>query len=65
MLILRDNTLRIPSLIPKLSLHVGENLPSRHIGFPILKAIFQDEAFIQTDYLPPCFQIDHHTTLAN
>lgn len=60
---LEDNTLRIPSLIPKLSLHVGENLPSRHIGFPILKAIFQDEAFIQTDYLPPCFQIDHHTPL--
>lgn len=60
---LNDNVIKIPSLVPKLSLHVGEKLPSRTVGFPLVKIVFKDEVFVQTNYMSPCFRIDHHTTL--
>ena len=60
---LDDNAIKIPCLMPKLLLHVGEKLPSRTIGFPLVKMVFKDEAFIQAPYMPPCFRVNHHAVL--
>ncbi|RZI45806.1 type VI secretion system baseplate subunit TssK [Candidatus Finniella inopinata] len=60
---LDDNAIKIPCLVPKLSLHVGEKVPSRTVGFPVLKMAFRDEVFAQTPYMPPCFRVDPHTVL--
>jgi type VI secretion system protein ImpJ len=60
---LDDNTIKIPRLIPKITLQVSDKLPSRHIGFPILKVIFQDEVFVNTNYMPACFQVNQDTSL--
>lgn len=54
---IEDNPIAIPRLIPKLSLHVGDSLPPRCLGFPLLKLAFLDDVFIKKDYIPPSFFI--------
>jgi type VI secretion system protein ImpJ len=60
---LDDNTIKIPRLVPKLTLQVSDKLPSRYIGFPILKVIFQGEVFVNTNYMPACLQVHQDTPL--
>ena len=58
-----DNVIKIPRLVPKLFLHVGDQTPARCLSFPLVKVSFLDEAFIVTDYTPPCFFIEKDTSL--
>ncbi len=60
---LDENPIKIPRLFPKLSLQVCDTLPTRYVGFPLLKIGFRDESFVQMDYLPPCFYIRKETSL--
>ncbi|MCX7338483.1 MAG: type VI secretion system baseplate subunit TssK [Alphaproteobacteria bacterium] len=53
-----DNRIKIPRLLPKLSLHVGNTPPSRCWAFPLLKVSFVDESFAKSSYTPPCFFLE-------
>lgn len=58
-----DNPLTIPRLMPRAFLHVGDVLPTRAIGFPILKVIFQDEVFVSKQYTPARFFVERSSWL--
>ncbi|MBY0280925.1 MAG: type VI secretion system baseplate subunit TssK [Alphaproteobacteria bacterium] len=60
---LEDNVIKIPRLVPKLFLHVGEQPPARCLAFPLVKVGFVDEAFALTDYTSPCFFVEKDTAL--
>jgi type VI secretion system protein ImpJ len=49
-----DNPISIASLIPNFSLHLGDCPPPKHIGFPIAKVKFEDNAFKLANFTPPC-----------
>lgn len=57
-----DNPIVIPRLIPRFILCVG-NLPPKHAGFPIAQVKFTDNAFVLTNYTPPCFQVEPESHL--
>jgi len=60
---LDDNVIKIPRLVPKISLQAGEQPPSRCLAFPLLKVGFVDEAFAITNYVAPCFFVEKETPL--
>jgi type VI secretion system protein ImpJ len=53
-----DNPVRIPRLLPKLFLSVGERTPARCVAFPLIKVIFSDEVFVSANYMAPCFFVE-------
>ncbi|GHS92438.1 type VI secretion protein [Alphaproteobacteria bacterium] len=52
-----DNPITIPRLIPCFRLHVGNAVPAKHVGFPLVQVRFVDGAFVLADFTPPCFQM--------
>jgi type VI secretion system protein ImpJ len=58
-----DNPLRIPRLLPKLFLTIGDTPPPRCVAFPLVKVAFSDEVFVNTNYLAPCFFVEKNTPL--
>lgn len=58
-----DHPVTIPRLVPCLGLVVGDDLPVNHVGFPIAKVRFVDEAFELAPFTPPCFQIEEPSHL--
>jgi predicted component of type VI protein secretion system len=50
-----DNPISIANLIPNFSLYIGDCPPPKHIGFPIAKVKFEDNAFKLIGFTPPCF----------
>lgn len=51
---LPDNVIRIPRLLPKLSLIAGMYPPARYVSIPLTKIGFEDESFVLKSYIPPC-----------
>jgi len=60
-----DNVIRIPRLLPKLALLAGPIPPARYEYIPFARLVYQDEAYILTPYIPPCFTIHPDSHLHN
>ena len=58
-----DNVIRIPRLLPKISLMAGEAPPPRYESLPLARVTYRDEAFFLTPYVPPCFSVARHSLL--
>lgn len=58
-----DNVVRIPRLLPKISLAAGFTPPARHEYIPLARIAYQDEAYLLTPYTPPCFIISQNSPL--
>ncbi|MDP2193317.1 MAG: type VI secretion system baseplate subunit TssK [Alphaproteobacteria bacterium] len=50
-----DNVIKIPRLFPRVQLVASETSPPRTTSFPLMKIRYQNEAFVQTNFLPPLF----------
>lgn len=48
---------RVPQLLPNLSLLVSNAPAKRWVALPIAEVIYRDEKFELTDYVPPCTRI--------
>lgn len=59
----QDNIIRIPRLMPKLTLYFGEVPPPRYISFPIARVAFQDDTYSLHNYLPACFTVSQRSHL--
>lgn len=51
-----EGSLRIPRLLPRLTLIPGETPPEKFVSFPIAEVRFQDETFALTDFFAPLLQ---------
>lgn len=60
-----DNVIRIPRLIPKLQLILGQTPPARVNSIPLMKVAFNDESYYQRPYQPPCFRFAIDNTIHN
>ncbi len=58
-----DAPLRIPRLIPRLSLIVGDAPPQKYCTFPIARVAYLDETYQRTDYLPPVLQVERRSPI--
>ncbi len=58
-----DNVIRIPRLLPKVSLMAGFAPPTRYEYIPLARVTYQDEAYLLTPYMPPCFIVHHNSPL--
>lgn len=52
-----DNVVRIPRLVPKLSLIAAHRAPARYVSIPIAKIGFEEGAFVLLPFIAPCFQV--------
>lgn len=52
-----DNVIRIPRLVPKISLMAGAIPPARYEYIPLARVTYRDEAFFFAPYMPPCFRV--------
>lgn len=60
-----DNIIQIPRLLPKIALIMGAVPPARYEYIPLARIIYQDEAFLLTPYMPPCFIVHQNSPLGN
>jgi type VI secretion system protein ImpJ len=60
-----DNVIRIPRLLPKMSIMAGVVPPSRYEYIPIARMTYRDEAYILTPFVPPCFMIHQDSQLGD
>lgn len=60
-----DNVIRIPRLLPKISLFVGTIPPARYEYIPLARLIYRDEAYLLTPFIPPCFFVHQDSLLGN
>jgi len=58
-----DNVVRIPRLLPKMSLMAGPVPPARYEHIPLVRVTWRDEAYFLTPYMPPCFIVNHNSVL--
>lgn len=58
-----DNVIRIPRLVPKISLMAGVVPPARYEYIPLARIRYQDEAYFLAPYIPPCFMVHRHSLL--
>lgn len=58
-----DNVVRIPRLLPKIGLIASIVPPPRYEHIPIARIIYQDEAYILTPYMAPCFFVHKDSPL--
>lgn len=58
-----DNVVRIPRLLPKISLMAGVVPPARFEYIPIAQVIYKDESYQLTPYMPPCFFVHKDSPL--
>lgn len=63
-----ESELRIPRLVPRLSLMVtsvpGQKPPQKYISFPLAQVTYQNEAFAQGDFVPPSLAVTPQSSLA-
>jgi type VI secretion system protein ImpJ len=52
-----DNVIQIPRLLPKIGLMAGTVPPARYESIPIAQVAYQDESYILTPFMPPCFMV--------
>jgi type VI secretion system protein ImpJ len=62
---LNDNVVMIPRLLPKIFLYVGEKIPERCVGMPIIKIDLSGEGFQVTKYIHPKFSIKKNEEILN
>lgn len=60
-----DNVIRIPRLLPKISLLIGATPPARYEYIPLAKVVYQDEAYFLKSFIPPCFFVHQNSPLGN
>ncbi|MBX9805060.1 MAG: type VI secretion system baseplate subunit TssK [Alphaproteobacteria bacterium] len=60
-----DNVIRIPRLIPKVSLMAGPVPPARYEYIPLARMTYQDESYILTPFIPPCFIVHQNSPLGD
>jgi type VI secretion system protein ImpJ len=60
---LPDNVIRIPRLLPKLSLIASAHPPARYVSIPLAKIGFEDESFVLKSYISPCTSSSRTTKL--
>lgn len=58
-----DNVIRIPRLIPKISLIASPYPPARYVSFPIARIGFSEEAYSLDPFYAPCFRVSQVTHL--
>lgn len=58
-----DNVIRIPRLMPKVSLIINTTPPPRFEYIPIAKVVYQDEAYLLKPFVPPCFFVHQNSLL--
>lgn len=58
-----EGEVRIPRLMPHLSLILSDVPPPQCHSFPLAKVQFKDEAFSLTDYIPPTTRVSLDSTL--
>ncbi len=58
-----ENEIRMPILLPRLALMAGEAPPPKYVSMPIAKLRFADEAWVQTDFIPPTAAVAPHSPL--
>ncbi len=51
-----EGSLRIPRLLPRMTLIAGETPPEKFVSFPVAEVRFQDETFSLTDFYAPSLQ---------
>ena len=60
-----DNVIRIPRLLPKITLLIGSIPPARYEYIPLARVLYQDEAYILTPFIPPCFFVHQSSPLGD
>lgn len=58
-----DNVVRIPRLLPKMSLMAGSVPPARYEHIPLARVVYQEEAYLLAPYMPPCFIVTQNSPL--
>jgi type VI secretion system protein ImpJ len=56
-----EGELRMPVLRPRLSLIAGDTPPPKYISMPLTTVRIEDEAYVQTDYIPPTMAVPVHS----
>jgi type VI secretion system protein ImpJ len=52
-----EGKVRIPRLIPHVELIAGDTPSRRYVSFPLMEVKFENEAYKQTDFIPPILQV--------
>ncbi len=60
-----DNVIRIPRLVPKITLLIGSIPPARYEYIPLARVLYRDEAYLLTPYIPPCFFVHQNSPLGD
>lgn len=55
---IKDNTAKIPRLVPNVFLHIGESIPEFCVGFPVSRIMRTEGLFRLKDWTSPCFYIE-------
>lgn len=58
-----DGEIRIPRLVPNISLFVGSKPPSTYVSFPILKIAMDSNAYVLKDLIPPILKVRKDSAL--
>jgi type VI secretion system protein ImpJ len=58
-----DGELRIPRLQPRPHLLVTDTPPEKYVSFPLMHIRYENEAFVQTDFLPPTLTVSLRSPL--
>ncbi|MDH3603752.1 MAG: type VI secretion system baseplate subunit TssK [Candidatus Tectomicrobia bacterium] len=60
-----DGELRIPRLHPHLSLLAMDTPPQKYVAFPLVHVRYENEAFVQTDFLAPTLTVPLRSPLGD
>lgn len=52
-----EGKVRIPRLIPHLELIAGDTPSKRYVSFPLMEVKYENEAYKQTDFIPPTLSV--------
>jgi type VI secretion system protein ImpJ len=58
-----EGQVRIPRLVPNLSLFVGEKPPKTYASFPIMKIALDSNAYVQQELIPPVLKVRKDSAL--
>lgn len=59
-----QRSIDIPRTRPRLYLLVGDEVPEKYVSLPLAKIRYQNEGYIQTDYVPPSLFVDREMSPA-
>ena len=59
-----EGDLRIPRLVPRLSLLLAKKTPAKYASLPLARVVYRDETYSLTDYIPPTLRVARRSAVA-